>query len=136
MEDLQGYVLRRTVSNGTRPAESSLYTRNNVFSDSRTPPIAQAGGLAWRVSSPELGFFNSAARLRAASSVASGPPGCSIKTLPSLSTAKIPRIVPFGDFLSPRAAINVAVGLQRRGYGNLCLVLNVVFAFGESAERP
>lgn len=44
MEDLQGYVLRRTVSNGTRPAESSLYTRNNLFSDSRTPPIALVVG--------------------------------------------------------------------------------------------
>lgn len=74
--------------------------------------------------------------LCAASTVASGPPACRSKTLPFLSMEKTPLVVPFGAFWNPIAPINVELVSQRRGYGKLCLVLNVVFAFGESVERP
>lgn len=50
-----------------------------------------------------------------ASTVPAGLPGSARMTLPALSTTKTPRWVPLGDFLSPMAAIRVALGSQRRG---------------------
>lgn len=71
-----------------------------------------------------------------ASTVPAGLPGSARTTLPALSTTKTPRCVPLGDFLSPMAAISVASGSQRSGYGSFCFSLKVVLALGESVDRP
>ena len=63
-------------------------------------------------------------------------PGSAANTFPSLSTTNTPLVVPFGAFFIPIAAIKVAAGSQSSAYGRLCLVLKVVFDFGESVERP
>lgn len=70
------------------------------------------------------------------STVAAGPPASRANTFPSLFTTNTPRVVPFGAFLKPRAAINVAEGSQSSEYGSFCFSLNVVLALPLSVLRP
>ena len=45
-------------------------------------------------------------------------------------------MVPLGTLFIPIAPMRVEAGSQSSMYGRFCLVLKVVFALGESVERP
>lgn len=81
-------------------------------------------------------YFISSTKTFALSTVAAGPPGSAINTLPFLSTANTPRWVPDGLFFNPMALIRPRLGSQSSAYGRRCFSLKLVLALGESELRP
>lgn len=129
-------ILRKTPTSTTSHcviASLSYIYASTLAAESATSPAVSAAStssLLSLVPAPSATIFLTTL------TVPSGLPASAARTFPALSTTNTPRVVPLGAFLRPMAAMSVWEGSQSNGYGRSCLVLKVVFAFGESFDRP
>jgi hypothetical protein len=131
-ESYERKTTRNDINSNIIIAISHAYASTLAAVSATSPAVSAAStaSLLSSVAAPPATIFLTT------STVPSGLPASAASTFPLLSITKTPRVVPLGAFLRPIASMSVWLGSQRRGYGRFCLVLKVVFAFGESFERP